>query len=93
MTTLVRYPLPHWPEQLERLEGEASFDRFDDHLDDAAIQARREEIDRLAERSGLFAVTDDQAVSGGSFWLSLFALAAAVATICMVGVLVYVLGH
>jgi hypothetical protein len=87
MTTLLRYPLPHWPEQLDA--HEASFDRFDDHLDDAAIQARREEIDRLAERSGL--VTDDQAVSGGSVWLSLFALAAAVATICMLGVLVHVL--
>jgi hypothetical protein len=89
MTTLVRYPLPHWPEQLDA--HEASFDRFDDHLDDAAIQARREEIDRLAKRSGFVVVTDDQAVSGGSFWLSLFALAAAVATICMLGVLVHVL--
>jgi hypothetical protein len=91
MTTLVRYPLPHWPEQLDEIE--ASFDRFDDHLDDAAIQARREEIDRMAERSGLLAVTDDQAVSGGSFWLSLFALAAAVVTIGLLGVLAHVLGR
>jgi hypothetical protein len=86
MTTLIRYS----PDEFS--DYEASFDRLDDHLDDAEIQARREEIDRLAERSG-FVVTDDHAVSGGSFWLSLFALAAAVATICLLGVLVHVLGR
>jgi len=79
--TFVRYPTPaSWPDDLE--DREAS---FDDDLD-----ARWEHIDRLATSSGLI-VTEDQALTGGSRVLAFFVLAAAIATICALGVLAHVL--
>jgi len=87
----VRLSVPtFWPDDLETHEG--CFERLDDHLDAAAIQARREEIDRIAEPL-VGIVMEEQALAGGSFWLGLLALAAGVVTICVLGVLAYVLIH
>lgn len=99
--TLVRYPLPHWPEQLDA--HDRCLERLDDHLDADALQARREEIDRIAELGKVLpstmkgappsAFTDDAALAAGSFWLSLLALFAAVVTICVVGLVAHVLSR
>ncbi len=77
---IVRYPLPPWPEELETREAE--FDVGE------AIEAMREhqEMLRLDDHVPL----PEFALPGGSFWLSLLMLAAAIATICVVGLAVHV---
>ena len=77
----------NWGASLD--EHEASFLRLDDSLDAEALQDRREQIDRISSER---LVTDDQALAGGSIWLSMLALAAGVATICVVALAVHILG-
>jgi hypothetical protein len=71
-----------WPADLA--DREDGIVRLDDSLDAAALQTRREQLDRLAEPAQ---VTDDQAVGGGSVWLAMLMLAAGVAGIAALGLL------
>jgi hypothetical protein len=77
---------PLWPKDLA--DREAQIIRLDDSLDAAALQARREQLDRLAEPAQ---VTDDQALRGGSVWLAMLMLAAGIAGIAALGLLAKVL--
>jgi hypothetical protein len=71
-----------WPAALA--DREAEIVRLDDSLDAAALQARREQLDRLAKPAQ---VTDDQALGGGSVWLAMLMLVAGIAGIAALGLL------
>ncbi len=76
---MIRYPLPPWPEDLDTREAE--FDTGE------AFEAMREHqaMLRLDDHVPL----PEFALAGGSFWLNLLVLAAAIATICVVGVTIH----
>ncbi len=75
----VRYPPPAWPDDLDTREAE--FDVGE------AFEAMREhqEMLRLDDHVPL----PEFALPGGSVWLNLLVLAAAIATICVVGLVVH----
>ncbi len=79
MNIIVRYP-PPWQDDLA--EREAEFDVGE------AFEAMREhqEMLRLDDHVPL----EEFALPGGSFWINLLMLAAAIATICVVGLAVHV---
>ncbi len=76
---IVRYPVP-WQDDLA--EREAEFDAGE------AFEAMREHQATLRLDDHV-PLTEEQALAGGSFWLNLLVLAAAIATICVVGVTIH----
>ncbi len=77
---MIRYPLPSWPEDLDTREAE--FDAGE------AFDAMREH-QAMLRLDDHVPFTEEQALAGGSFWLNLLVLAAAIATICVVGVTIH----